>query len=384
MAKTKDEVRVEALTVLRKFQRGGAGISMGVGKTRLGLEHFQLVTNKVLVDKGRRAKALVVAPITIIHKGWVAEAEKWKMTHLVEDIEFVTYRSLTKKNVNDYDVIYLDECHSLKEKHDYWLSHFGGYIIGLTGTPPKRKGSEKARMVAKYCPIRYEYLIDEAVDDKILNDYRIVVHMIPLGQKQDFKVEIKDNHKDPKKRRVVKSWYTSETENYAYWTGALNDADSFTEKRKLSVLRMTAMKKYPSKERYGKKLLEQTQQKSLLFANLKIQADRMCKHSYHSDNKDSERNMQLFETDMIDKLVCVDQLSQGANMPGLKELIIMHLYGNNRRGAQRLGRGLRLNPDELMTAHVLCFKDTIDEAWVKEGLDEFNQDKIEWYDTTIF
>jgi superfamily II DNA or RNA helicase len=384
MAKTKDQVREEALTILRKFQRGGAGVSMGVGKTRLGLEHFQLVMNKVLVDKGRRAKALVVAPITIIHKGWVDEAEKWNMTHLSEDIEFVTYRSLTKKNVNDYDVIYLDECHSLKQKHDYWLSHFGGYIIGLTGTPPKRKGSEKSRMVAKYCPIRYTYLIDEAVDDKILNDYKIIVHMIPLSQDQNFKVEIKNNHKDPKKRKVIKSWYTSETENYAYWTSRVNDAESFTEKRKLSVLRMTSMKKYPSKEYYGRKLLEQATQKSLLFANLKVQADRMCKYSYHSDNKDSEHNMQMFEDDTIDKLACVDQLSQGANMPGLKELIIMHLYGNNRRGAQRLGRGLRLNPDELMTAHVLCFKDTIDEVWVREGLAEFNPDKIEWYDTTVF
>ena len=37
-----------------------------------------------------------------------------------------------------------------------------------------------------------------------------------------------------------------------------------------------------------------------------------------------------------------------------------------------------------MTAHVLCFKDTIDETWVKDGLAEFNQEKIEWFDTTVF
>jgi superfamily II DNA or RNA helicase len=384
MAKTKDEVRGEALTILRKYQRGGAGISMGVGKTRLGLEHFQLVVNKVNNDKGRPAKALVVAPALKIHKGWLEETAKWNMTHLDENLEFVTYRSLTKKNVNDYDVIYLDECHSLKQKHDYWLSHFGGYIIGLTGTPPKRKSTEKARMVAKYCPIRYEYLTDEAVDDSILNDYRIVVHLLSLGQSKDFKVELKSNHKDPKKRKVIKSWHTSETENYAYWTGALNNADSFAEKRKLSVLRMTSMKKYLSKERYGKKLLEQAEQKCLLFANLKVQADRMCKHSYHSDNKNSEYNMSLFEADQIDKLVCVDQLSQGANIMGLRELVILHMYGNNRKGAQRLGRGLRLNPDELMTAHILCYKDTIDVEWVKEALSDFNQNKIEWYDPSVF
>ena len=46
MAKTKDQVRFEALDILRKKKRAGVGISMGVGKTRLGLDHFQLVVNK--------------------------------------------------------------------------------------------------------------------------------------------------------------------------------------------------------------------------------------------------------------------------------------------------------------------------------------------------
>ena len=384
MAKTKDEVRVEALTILRKYQRGGAGISMGVGKTRLGLDHFQLVVNKVKMDLNRKAKGLVVAPTLKILKGWLAETKKWNIQHLDSGLEFVTYRSLTKKNVNDYDVIYLDECHSLKDNHDYWLGHFGGYIIGLTGTPPKRKNTEKSRMVNKYCPIRYEYLIDEAVDDKILNDYKIVVHLLTLGQSKDFKVELKSNHKDPKQRTVIKSWYTSETENYAYWTGALNDEDSFVVKRKLSVLRMKSMQKYLSKDRYAKKLLEQATAKCLLFANEQAQADRLCTHSYHANNKDSEANMEKFEDGRITKLACVLQLSEGANIVGLEEIIIMHAYGNNRKAAQRIGRALRLSVGETSTTHVLCFKNTIDVQWVKEALAEFNQEKIEWYDPDIF
>ena len=384
MAKTKDQVREEALTILRKHKRGTAAISMGVGKTRLGLDHFQLVENKMKKDHNRSGKGLVVAPTLKILKGWLAESKKWNMQHLDAGLDFVTYRSLTKKNVNDYDVIYLDECHSLKDSHDYWLGHFGGYIIGLTGTRPKRKNTEKSRMVNKYCPVLYEYLTDEAVDDQILNDYKIIVHLLTLGQSKDFKVELKSNHKDPKQRKVIKSWYTSETESYAYWTGALNDEEGFVAKRKLSVLRMKAMQKYPSKDRYAKKLLDQSTTKCLLFANEQAQADKLCAHSYHSNNKDSEYNMEKFEDGRITKLACVLQLSEGANIKGLEEIIIMHAYGNNRKAAQRIGRALRLAVGKESTTHILCYKNTIDVQWVKEALADFNQDKIEWYDPEIF
>ena len=31
-------------------------------------------------------------------------------------------------------------------------------------------------MVNQFCPIKFTYITDDAVDDDILNDYRIIVH----------------------------------------------------------------------------------------------------------------------------------------------------------------------------------------------------------------
>jgi hypothetical protein len=56
----------------------------------------------------------------------------------------------------------------------------------------------------------------------------------------------------------------------------------------------------------------------------------------------------------------------------------MHAYGNERKASQRIGRLLRLNPNDKSTIHVLCYKDTIDEDWVIKALEDYDQTKITW------
>lgn len=381
MAKTRDDINKEALALLRKWKRAGVAVSMGVGKTKIGLDHFQLVVNKVQRDHGRMAKALVAAPTKKIMKGWEEEAVKFKVDHLVEGLTFTSYRSLNKHDLSEYDVVYLDECHSLlKASHDVVLSKYTGYVIGLTGTPPKHTGSEKWLMVSKHCPIVYTYLTDEAIEDKILNDYKITVHLLSLDNAKTYRVEVKDK----KTKRVKNAWWTSEVENYEYWTEEIENANFEHIRNHKRIMRMTNMKRYPTKEAYAKKLLDESTGKCIVFANTQDQADRLCTHSYHSSNKDAEENMRLFEEGLIDEISCVLQLSQGANIRDLDEGIILHMYGNERQGAQRIGRLLRLNPEDCAYVHILCFKDSIDVKWVNTALADFNQEKITWYDTEIF
>jgi superfamily II DNA or RNA helicase len=71
-------------------------------------------------------------------------------------------------------------------------------------------------------------------------------------------------------------------------------------------------------------------------------------------------------------------LNEGVNIPNLKQGIIMHAYGNERKAAQRIGRLLRLNPDDKAIVHILCYMDTVDEKWVKDALEGFDQTKIMW------
>lgn len=379
MAKTKDEVQEEVLNVLLPVKRGGAGVSMGVGKTRLSLKHMKIINKRVITAGVRPLKALVVAPKKKVFDTWKSEAVDSGNSGLLQQIDFSTYRSLTKQSL-DYDIIYMDECHNLLESHDAYLSQFTGRIIGLTGTPPKYAKSQKGKMVAKYCPIIYEYLTDDAIEDNVLNDYKIIVHLLPLSIKKDYQVKIKDK----KTGEIKKQWWTSEKANYDYWTRIVADATGPQERQRSSIMRMTAMKSFPTKEVYGKKLLDQATKKAILFANTQEQADKLCQHSYHSKNPNAEANYKAFNDGTINKLSCVFQLSEGANMVMLEIGIILHAYGNNRKLAQRLGRLLRLPTGMIAEIHVLCFKDTVDVKWVTDALEGFASDKVEWYDPTIF
>jgi superfamily II DNA or RNA helicase len=358
MSNVREQVQNDALHAINSNGNVGVAVSMGVGKTLIGLRHMEYVYNDSL-------HVLVVAPKKAILNSWKDEIKKFNMDYLLPHIEFSTYISLNKQSLN-YDVVYLDECHNLLSSHDQWLSSFKGKIVGLTGTPPRISTSEKGKMVSKHCPIKYTYVTDDAVEDGILNDYLIYVHTIDLGTQKNFIKKLKNG----------KSFPSSELADYNYWSNRLLEATTPKETQILRVMRMKSMMSYKTKELYTKRLMSTINEKCIIFANTHEQADMLCDHSYHSSNPQSETNLLDFKAGKINKLSCVLQLSEGVNIPQLKHGIILHAYGNERKSAQRIGRLLRLNPTETSTIHILCYKDTVDETWVKQALESCEPSKI--------
>lgn len=366
MVKTKAELQTElqneALSCIGDRFNIAVEIGTGGGKTLLGLKHMVQQYSDV-------ASFCVAGPTKKILQSWKKEIEEHGYEYLLPHITFTTYRSLTKQDQR-HDWLYLDECHSLKDSHYDWLNSFndnGGKILGLTGTYPAGNQSEKARMCNTFCPKVFEYHVDQAIDDGLLNNYKIFVHMLKLSKK---------NRSVVKKGKNGKVWYTTEHADYRYWNKALESGGSPKQVQMLRILRMKAMQSYPTKVNYVKDILKKIPEKTLVFANTKAQADDICKYSYHSSNPKSEDNLKLFSDDMIYRMSCVDQLSEGANVPNLKVGIIMHSYSNERKARQKIGRFLRLNPDQTAIIHVLCFEDTVDLKWVANALKTFDQSKI--------
>lgn len=359
----RDQIQQEALDVAIKQKRCGLGISMGVGKTLIGLKYIEYF-QKTNMDK---LKVLVVAPKLSIFDSWRSDAEKFGIS--LDNIDFTTYLSLNKHNPHVYDLIVLDECHSLLYGHHTFLAVYAGRILGLTGTPPRYHKSEKGEMVQMYCPIMYKYITDDAVEDSILNDYRIIVHKMELGTDNTLPVKMKNG-----------TFYTSEKKSYDYWTKRIIEAQSKKQEQIASVMRMRAMMDFRTKEKYTKELLSEIEDKCIVFCNTQDQANRICNYSYHSNNDDSEENLQQFKDGNILELSCVMQLNEGINIPDLRAGIIMHAYGNERKSNQRIGRLLRLNPEDTAIIHILCYKDTVDERWVTEALKDLDPDKIKYYE----
>lgn len=364
----RDQVQDEGLEIAKALRNCGLGISMGVGKTIIGLRYLQYFW-----DQHSWTKALIVAPKVSIFETWKDEAVKFGIDEaMMNSVTFTTYLSLHKHNPSDYQIVVLDECHSLLYGHEVFLGAYTGRVLGLTGTPPRWANSEKGEMVAKHCPIKYKYITKDAVDDEILNDYIILVHLLSLNTSDNLK----------QKTKKGQTFYTSEMKSYAYWTQRYAAATSKKEEQIVSIMRMRAMMDFRTKEIYAKRLLKDIEDKCLVFANTQEQAERICKYAIHSNNPDAEELLQKFKDGEIDEASCVLQLNEGINIQGLRAGIILHAYGNERKAAQRIGRLLRLNPKDKATVHVLCYKGTIDERWVAEALRDFDVSKIKYFDTT--
>jgi superfamily II DNA or RNA helicase len=362
MAKTKDQIQADALAAIGDLRMSGLEISMGVGKTRIGLKHMEASYTTI-------SKYLVVAPKKSIVQSWKDEIKDIKLDYIDDHITYSTYISLTKQDL-DYDCIYLDECHSLKGRHNGWLKEYilkGGRIVGLTGTYPVYKNTEKGKMCNFYCPKVYEYHTDDAIADNILNNYKVFVHELSLSDKQNIQKEGQHG-----------AYTTSEMKEYNYWTNRLEGCYQGKDEQICRIQRMKCLQKFESKEKYAKALFEEQVDKVIVFANEQAQSDRLSSHSFHSKNSESEYNLTAFKKGDIMKLSAVEQLSEGVTIPNLKVGIIMHSYSNNRKASQKIGRLLRLNPDDTAIIHILCYTNSVDKDWVTNALSIYDQSKVNW------
>lgn len=358
----KSEIQQQAIDEAIKYNRSGLELATGVGKTKVGLEYLEELHKRV----GKKPRTLIVAPKTSIFQSWLDDASKFNLEHLLELATFTTYLSLNKKNPNDYDVVILDEAHSTKSSHLAFLSKFQGRVLGLTGTPPRFKNSEKGEMMVTYYPIRFVYRTDKAIDEEILNDYRIIIHTLALSETKN--VEIKGNGK---------RFFTSELRQYNWVTGQI-DQTSGKKQLFLILKRINMLKQFTTKELFVKELLKRLpkDEKCILFANTITQAELLCKNSHHSKKK-TEEDLENFKKGTINVLSCVEQLSEGINIPNLRHGIIMHTYsGNSPKTAQKLGRLLRLPTSETATIHILCYRNTVDEKWARSAVSSLDPDKI--------
>jgi superfamily II DNA or RNA helicase len=347
---TKDTVQQLALESVLKFRRSGVVLSVGAGKTKLGLMYL----NKV------GGKTLILVPKLDIIKSWQDDAIKFNYEHVMENVTFSTYLSLKKHDLPQFQNIVMDEAHNLLLHQDKHLAQYLGNILGLTGTPPRQQ--DKKIMMDKYYPIRYTFKMDTAVEAGMLNDYRIYVHKLDLSTVKNL---------------PVKNFMVSERSNYEYASKRILMASTDKSRMFAHINRVNVLKQCKTKERYTLQLLKQIpdDEKCIVFANTIEQAEKLCSYSHHSQMDGDYLN--AFKDGLITRLSCVEQLSEGINISALKHAIVLHTFSaSSPKARQKLGRMMRLPTDETSHIHILCYKDTVDEKWVEDVLKDFDESKI--------
>ena len=90
---SKDEIQIQALDAIEGIDRAGVALSVGAGKTLVGLKHM----NKNYTE---HARFLVVAPKLSILEEWKQQAEIHGLAHLLPHMHYTTYLSLEKQDLD--------------------------------------------------------------------------------------------------------------------------------------------------------------------------------------------------------------------------------------------------------------------------------------------
>lgn len=340
----RDIIQAEAVETALKHNYGSIGLPMRSGKTRIGL----LIANQF-------NKVLVSYPNAPILNSWMEDSNKFGIP--IDNVTFTTHISLNKHDLKHYDCVILDEIHDVSINQ--WLfieENIPVRMYGLSGTLPNK--GEKLDYLNLYCPVIYKKTLDETTG-KLNKDYKITVHLLEPDKNKNIKLKSGN--------------YWSEAQKIAFFDRKYEMSRNF--KDMLSVIR--AIQDSPTKLNYMKQLSNKID-RGLFFVETAKHCDELGFESYHSKNSDSEENLEKFKNGTIHKLATINQLKAGITIHDLNDVVILHCYSSNNKAAQKLARALNYVEDMVANIHIIGLKGTRDENWIKNGLAEFDQNKIKY------
>jgi superfamily II DNA or RNA helicase len=358
---TQDSIQVEiiekALNFYKKERFGFLNIGMRVGKSRISCEIL-----KKLYDYD--CTVLLCYPENTLIGNWEREFLKWG--YINPNITFCNFSSLWKYKDKMFDFLLIDELHQASDMeidycHQIMTNDFQHTkVLGLSGTISKEtEGKWGLKEIAKYT-------LEEAIEDKIIADYAITVHLVYL-----------DNRIRTPNRRGKMLTEKQKYDNFSYviqqmvYKGA-NFMHLALSRNRLSLSSIGKMN-------FLKKLLEQLKDKRvIIFTGLADVADGIGIPSYHSKSENDE-NLQRFQREEINQLALVEKGKSGLTYKNLDCVILLNFSYNMESSAQSVSRSLMLDyKDKVADLHVISLYESPEIRKVKESLSMLDSSKIKY------
>lgn len=351
-------------------------LSTGFGKSKVALD---------ILERKNPKKIVILVNSTILRDdSWKAEFIKFGHEKMYnERVEMVTYQLAYKwrpetKDLEDVFVICdeIDFAADTDELSKFFYAYPKVQMLGLTGfiTDGKKEWFELNM------PVITTLTADTAQEKGILNNIHIVFVKYDLSDAKTVSVAYKQHGVDKffkqsenasydyaNKQCHIKQGELSQLE-VAFMAGEVDRTEYMKKQRNLEYLLNMMNKKRSdillesvASATVAKKLIAYThaqnpESKVIVFSKRTSQSLEICGEDqvYNGtiDKKTADANFKKFQTGYIKTLGVCEKVNRGANIPGLDIGICETFYGSDTHFTQRLGRLMRLNPEDTATMYV--------------------------------
>lgn len=341
----KSEIQEKAINAFlsSKNQRATIALAVGMGKTKCAIEII-----KTFRKHNENCKILFSGARQIYINNFKDELRNWNCEE--KNITFICNKSL--KNYNDkFDLIIIDEMH---KEQDLILDNCRRLIninpkvavLGLTGTP------SNTHPIHQYFPICYSYLINNAIDNSILNEFNMVVIKYKMTQEERSIYNYHYNN------------YQTAPKSYTAYPPELSRLKQY-------------LNNLPSKVELTNQIISSkfNDKKLLIYAGSIEQSELFSFPQYNSsmDKKSKKRIYDDFYSSKDGKLVNVGILKESVSIPNLKYGFVLGIDSSASSKEQLIGRFCRLVVNEKSYIYFIVAEGTIEEKWVLNGMEKFRE-----------
>lgn len=344
---TKDEAQLKMLELYKKNYLIYFLISMGVGKTRGSLNCIKWMDEKV------RTETIAVEPrgLIVVHTAYsrdttwpneIKESHPWLLPRLKSGtVEIVHKDQVLNLPARHYSWVIWDECHLIKQEHFAFFNRnsFNSLIV-MSGTIHDDDGLEIAlRKLVRQNVM--EISVEEAVTQKIINDYRVKLVAVPMTDAEGIRyTEIG--------KKLTKARFVS------------NDVAMM-----IMGQRMRFIYELESKKQVMKKFVDAIPNRKLIFTTRKEDCEYYTRNIYHSDTDD--KALKAFAAGEVNDLVSIKQIRTGGNFKNFDVILNNQINSKKSTFMQDLGRLFRLQIDQIGTIYCFYADNTQDMIWATKA-----------------
>lgn len=351
-----DELQKEfvkkGIDFFKSYDRGYFNLAMRFGKCKTTID----LLIKMDVDS-----VLIAYPDNKLRDTWMGECKLWSYDN--PNITYVNFSSLKKYTEESFDFFVIDEFHSCSEnerEYAHTIMNNCTYTLGLSGTVSEETdGYWNMEQIAAYTT-------EQGIEDGILADYQISVHLVDL----DDSIKVKDKQGKLKTEKQKYSGYSWVIEKMKV------EGKNFMH---LALARNRLSQSSIGKMNYAKALLNSLKDKRvLIFTGLADVADNLGVPSYHSKSKD-ESAYTGFQGGKHNHLALAAMGKVGVTYKDLDSVILLNFTYNAEESSQILNRAIKLDyKGKIADLHILCLNEKPELKKIKESLSMLDQSKIKY------